>query len=142
MARVAGMWWGSAVACALMWSVGVAAGGQQPTQTPREVAAKMKNPVASNPASIASGQALYGKYCRFCHGATAQGDSPSAPKDMKPSNLTDTTWDRGSSPGEIFTVIQEGAGPEFKMKGLKGKVSDQDTWHLVNYVRSLGGVAK
>jgi len=142
MARVSGMWWGSAVACALVWSVGLAAGQQPPTQTPRAVAAKMTNPVASNPASIASGQALYGKYCRFCHGATAQGDSPSAPKDMKPSNLTDTTWDRGSSPGEIFTVIQEGAGPEFKMKGLKGKVTDQDTWHLVNYVRSLGGVAK
>ena len=103
---------------------------------------QITNPVASNPASLAAGQALYGKYCRFCHGATGLGDGPQAPKDMKPSNLTDTTWDRGSSPGEIFTVIQEGAGPEFKMKGLKGKVSDQDTWHIVNYVRSLGGVAK
>ena len=143
MARVAGMWWGSAVACALVWSVAVAAGEQQPpAQTPRAVAAKITNPVASNPASIAAGQALYGKYCRFCHGATGLGDSPSAPKDMKPASLADTTWDRGSSPGEIFVVIQEGAGPEFKMKGLKGKVSDQDTWHLVNYVRSLGGVAK
>jgi mono/diheme cytochrome c family protein len=142
MATVAGMWWGSVVGCALVWSVGVAAVGQPPTQTPRAVAAKMTNPVPSTPASIASGQALYGKYCRFCHGATAQGDSPSAPKDMKPSNLTDATWDRGSSPGEIFVVIQEGAGPEFKMKGLKGKVSEQDTWHIVNYVRSLGGVAK
>jgi hypothetical protein len=28
------------------------------------------------------------------------------------------------------------------MKGLKGKISEQDTWHLVNYVRSLGGVKK
>ena len=85
----------------------------------------MTSPVPSTPASIASGQALYGKDRRFCHGATAQGDSPSAPKDMKPSDLTDATWDCGSSPGEIFTVIEEGAGPEFKMKGLKGKVGDQ-----------------
>ena len=132
-----------AAVCALVGSVAVAAGGQPPPQqTPRAVAAKLTSPVASNAASIAAGQALYGKYCRFCHGATGRGDSPSAPKDIKPSNLTDETWDRGSSPGEIFVVIQEGAGPEFKMKGLKGKVSDQDTWHLVNYVRSLGGVAK
>ena len=61
---------------------------------------------------------------------------------MKPSNLTDATWDRGSTDGEIFIVIQEGAGPEYKMKGLKGKIGDQDTWHLVNYVRSLGGAKK
>lgn len=122
----------------LMASV-AAAGGQT---TPRAEAAKLKNPVPSNAASIAAGQALYGKYCRFCHGATGAGDSPSAPKDMKPSNLTDATWDRGSSDGEIYVVIQEGAGPDFKMKGLKGKISDQDTWHLVNYVRSLGGAKK
>ena len=58
---------------------------------------------------------------------------------MKPSNLTDATWDRGSTDGEIYTVIQEGAGPDFKMKGLKGKIADQDAWHVVNYVRSLAG---
>ena len=82
---------------------------------PRAEAAKLKNPVPANAASIAAGQALYGKYCRFCHGATGAGDGPSAPKDVKPSNLTDATWDRGSSDGEIFVVIQEGAGPDFKM---------------------------
>ena len=70
------------------------------------------------------------------------GDGPSAPKDTKPSDLTDATWDRGSTDGEIFIVIQEGAGPDYKMKGLKGKISDQDTWNVVNYVRSLGGVKK
>lgn len=110
--------------------------------TPRAEAAKLKNPVPANAASIAAGQGLYTKYCRFCHGTTGKGDSPSAPKDMKPSNLTDATWDRGSTDGEIFVVIQEGAGPDFKMKGLKGKISDQDTWQIVNYVRSLGGAAK
>lgn len=129
-----------AYAWAVALSVGLAAGEGQ--TTPRADAAKLKNPVASNAASIASGQQLYQKYCRFCHGATGRGDSPSAPKDMKPSNLADAAWDRGSTDGEIFVVIQEGAGPDFKMKGLKGKISDQDTWHVVNYVRSLGGAQK
>ncbi len=133
--------WGGAV----VWSVTlvtslIAAGGGQTTS--RAEAAKLKNPTAASAASVATGQQLYQKYCRFCHGATGQGDSPSAPKDMKPSNLADSAWDRGSSDGEIFAVIQEGAGPDYKMKGLKGKVSDADTWHLVNYVRSLGGVKK
>jgi mono/diheme cytochrome c family protein len=110
--------------------------------TSRADAAKLKNPIATSAASVATGQQLFQKYCRFCHGATGKADSPMAPKDMKPSNLSDGTWDRGSSDGEIFVVIQEGAGPDYKMKGLKGKVSDADTWHLVNYVRSLGGVKK
>ena len=126
------------------WTLVLAASlAAQPAQpTPRAEAAKLKNPFPSNAASISTGQQLYQKYCRFCHGATGVGDGPSAPKDTKPSNLTDATWDRGSTDGEIFIVIQEGAGPEYKMKGLKGKVSEQDTWQLVNYVRSLGGVKK
>jgi mono/diheme cytochrome c family protein len=121
---------------------GSLAAAQGGGQTPRAEAAKMKNPVAASAASVATGQALFQKYCRFCHGATGNGVSPMAPKDMTPPDLTDGVWDRGSSDGEIFVVIQEGAGPEFKMKGLKGKISEQDTWHLVNYVRSLGGVKK
>jgi cytochrome c len=119
----------------------VAAGGADQT-TARPVAAKMKNPVESSPASLKTGQQLYQKYCRFCHGTTGLGDGAQAPKDSKPSNLTDGTWDRGSSDGEIFVVIQEGAGPDYKMKGLKGKLTEQDTWHLVNYVRSLASAQK
>jgi len=133
--------WGGAVVWGVTLATSLIAAGDGQT-TSRAEAAKLKNPTAVSAASVATGQQLFQKYCRFCHGATGQGDSPSAPKDMKPSNLADTTWDRGSSDGEIFVVIQEGAGPDYQMKGLKGKVSDADTWHLVNYVRSLGGVKK
>jgi mono/diheme cytochrome c family protein len=52
--------------------------------------------------------------------------------------LTDAKWDRGSSDGEIFTVIHDGAGPKFDMKGYKGKLSDTDIWNVVNYLRSIG----
>ena len=131
---------GGVAAWSLALAASLAAGGEQ--TTPRDVAAKLKNPVASNAASVTAGQQLFQKYCRVCHGATGRGDSPSAPKDMKPSNLTDATWDRGSTDGEIFVVIQEGAGPDFKMKGLKGKIGDQDAWHLVNFVRSLSSAQK
>lgn len=130
--------WGAA-ACLATAAVLGAAGEQT---TPRAAAAKMKNPVAASPASIATGQQLFQKYCRFCHGATGRGDSPSAPKDMQPSNLADANWTRGGSDGEIFVVIMEGAGPDYKMKGLKGKLADQDAWHLVNYVKSLSSAQK
>ena len=102
-------------------------------------AAKMiKNPVASTPASITAGAAAYKKYCAFCHGVTGKGDGPLAPKDSDPPDLTDDDWDRGSTDGEIFTVISGGAGTDSKMVAFKGKIPDQDMWHIVNYIRSLG----
>ena len=141
MVRVSRGLFGSA---ALAWLVAVSVAAQTPARpaaVPPE-AKKMKAAVASSPAAIEAGKQLFAKYCRFCHGNTGAGDSTMAPKDMKPSNLADTTWTRGSSEGEIFWIIQNGAPPEYQMKPLKGKVSDADTWNLVHFVRSLGGVPK
>ncbi len=101
-------------------------------------AAKMKNLVASSAESVAAGKAAFTKNCRFCHGADAKGNGPMAPKDTHPPDLTDTKWDRGSSDGEIFVVIRDGAGPKFDMKGYKGKLTDTDIWNVVNYLRSVG----
>jgi mono/diheme cytochrome c family protein len=98
----------------------------------------MKNPVASTPASITAGAAAYKKYCAFCHGVAGKGDGPLAPKDAKPADLTDATWDHGSTDGEIFNSIQNGTGANSKMVAFKGKMPDQDMWHIVNYLRSLG----
>jgi mono/diheme cytochrome c family protein len=100
-------------------------------------ARKMKNPVASNATSVAAGKTAYQKYCRFCHGAEGLGDGPSAPKGSKPSNLTDREWTRGSTDGEIFVVLRDGAGPKFEMKGFKGRMTDEDMWYVVNYIRSI-----
>jgi len=101
-------------------------------------AAKLKNPVAPGAESVAAGKATYTKNCRFCHGTDAKGNGPMAPQGTHPSDLTDAKWDRGSSDGEIFTVIHDGAGPKFDMKGYKGKLSDTDIWNVVNYLRSIG----
>ena len=100
-------------------------------------AMKIQNPVASSPASIKAGQALFQKNCRFCHNADAKGNGPMAPEGTHPSDLTDAKWDRGGSDGEIFAVIRDGAGPKFDMKGYKSKMTETDLWNLVNYLRSL-----
>ena len=100
-------------------------------------AKKMKNPVESNAASIAAGKAAFQKNCRFCHGAEAKGNGPMAPEGTHPSDLTDAKWDRGGSDGEIFVVIRDGAGPKFDMKGYKSKMTENDIWNVVNYIRSL-----
>lgn len=109
---------------------------QNPGGSPE--ARKLKNTVAASAASIASGKALYQRNCRFCHGDDAKGNGKMAPKDTHPSNLTDATWDRGSTDGEIFAVLRDGAGPAFSMKGYKGRMTDTEMWNVVNYLRSLG----
>ena len=98
----------------------------------------IKNPVASTPASITAGAAGYKKYCAFCHGVTGKGDGPLAPKDADPPDLTDAAWDHGSTDGEIFALMQNGAGTDSKMVAFKGKMPDQDMWHIINFLRSLG----
>jgi mono/diheme cytochrome c family protein len=130
--------WAAVTASSVMAQAPAPAG---PAAVPAD-AKSMKAAFPSSPAAIEAGKVLFTKYCRFCHGNTGAGDSTMAPKTMKPSNLTDKEWVRGSSEGEIFWVIQNGAPPKYEMKGNKGKISDADTWNLVHYVRSLGGVTK
>ena len=57
--------------------------------------------------------------------------------DIVPPNLTDAEWIHGNTDGEIYTMIQNGAGGTSVMKGFKGKMPDRDMWNVVNYLRSL-----
>lgn len=98
----------------------------------------IENPVPTTAASVTAGAATYKKYCAFCHGVAAEGDGPLAPEGSNPPNLTDATWIHGSTDGEIFTVIANGAGANSLMVPFQGKMPDQDLWHIVNYLRSLG----
>ena len=107
-------------------------GGGNPT------AAAVKNPIPSSPKSIDDGRRLYQTNCRHCHGARGLGDGPLAPTNPSPSNLTDAEWNHGSSDGEIFALISNGAGPDSQMKAMKTKLSASDIWNVVNYIRSLG----
>jgi mono/diheme cytochrome c family protein len=90
-------------------------------------AAALKNPTPATPDSIASGQQLYSRFCRACHGSTGNGG-------LGPS-LIDETWNHGSSDGEIYWVIRNGAGD--RMEAWDDRLSEADTWNVVNYIRSL-----
>ena len=99
----------------------------------------VKNPVPSTPTSINAGRTVYNMNCRQCHGLRLKGDGPLAPKNPKPSDLTDDKWDHGSSDGEIFAVIWNGAPqPMSEMKPMKDTLRDRDVWNVVNFIRSMG----
>ena len=100
-------------------------------------AAKLVNPVKSTPETIAAGKVIYDKQCASCHGTTGLGDGKSGTLlNPKPSNLADASWKHGPSDGEIFTVIKDGA-TKTPMKGYASKMTTQEMWSVVNYIRSL-----
>ncbi len=101
--------------------------------------AARKNPAPSTPASITAGRALYNKNCRHCHGIRGVGDGPLAPSNPKPANLTDDKWDHGSSDGEIFAIIWNGApAKDSEMKPMKGTLTERNVWDIVNFLRTIG----
>ena len=99
-------------------------------------AAALKNPVAATAESIAAGEQLYRKNCAPCHGVKAEGGSGN---DLIPASpdLTDATWDHGSTDGAIFHNIKNGVAPDFNMTPWKDQMKDDDIWNVVNYLRSI-----
>jgi len=94
----------------------------------------MKNPIATSDVSIKAGQALYVKTCAACHGKTGIGDGPKA------KSLKTTVGDfskavsQNQTDGEHFYKTKTGRGD---MPKYEGKMSDEDIWNIVNYVRTL-----
>ena len=131
-----GAWTLLIIGCALVWLTASAAAQTRGGDPKLKL---LKNPVPSTPASITAGRALYAKNCRHCHGLRGKGDGPLAPKNPSPATLIDDKWDHGSSDGEIFTIILNGApAKDSEMKGMKGTLTPTQIWQVVNFLRSIG----
>jgi mono/diheme cytochrome c family protein len=127
--------------CLCIYAVGgVAFGAPQPVAVKKggnPEAAKIKNPVASTPASIAAGKRSYTRLCTKCHGPEGAGDGTGATGPVAPQDMTDAAWEYGGSDGEIFTVIHDGIPKSPDMEGYSSRMSDTDIWNVVNYLRTL-----
>jgi mono/diheme cytochrome c family protein len=97
-------------------------------------AAKLRNPAAATPESLAAGKRLYQRLCIRCHGAGGKGDGEAA-VGAEPADLVSGKWTFGSTDGEIYAAIREGTSKD--MEGYAERISETDTWNVVNYVRSL-----
>ena len=87
---------------------------------------------------MAAGKRFYTQFCANCHGPVGKGDGTTAGADP-PSDLTDGVWDYGASDGEIFAVIHDGLTGK-DMGGYAGRISDNDIWNVVNFIRTLSRV--
>lgn len=107
---------------------------QEPHRNPE--AQKLKNPEPKNDESIEAGKKLYQRHCASCHGPQGKGDGGMALSGGTPSDLTDETWDYGSTDGEIFVSIRDGVSAD--MLAYKDKLNEKQIWQVVHYLRSLG----
>jgi mono/diheme cytochrome c family protein len=100
-----------------------------------DAAKALKSPVSSTSDSIARGKRLYQTHgCANCHGADGKALIEVV---ANATDLTDpSVWKNGTSEGLVFRSIRDGAG--LAMPPFKTEVDSQDDlWHLVNFVRSL-----
>lgn len=94
----------------------------------------MKNPVATNDASVKAGKTVYDKNCASCHGKAGLGDGVKAralktfPGDFSKAEYQDQT------DGDHFFKTKTGRG---EMPKYEGKLADNDIWNTVNYMRTF-----
>ncbi len=89
-------------------------------------AAKRRNPVAANKASIEEGRRLFQENCASCHGPTGRGDGPAAAQ---------LTMMAGHHPaGDLAWKIANGRGA---MPPWKDTLNENQIWTLVSYIKTL-----
>jgi mono/diheme cytochrome c family protein len=94
----------------------------------------MKNPVAVGDASTKAGLAVYTKNCASCHGKAGLGDGVKA-RALKefPGDFSKAPF-HGQTDGDHFYKTKFGRG---EMPKYEGKLTDDDIWNVVNYMRTL-----
>lgn len=110
----------------------------QPTVANRPLLDRLRNPVARTAQSLERGKDRFQIYCQVCHGPEARGDGPvSAAMGGVVRNLQLPQM-KQITDGWMFGVISGGFGlmPEYG-----SKLTPEDRWNIVNYVRLLQGAS-
>lgn len=127
-----------AAACALLAAAAPAPGAAAAAAASQEeAAAAPENPIEATEESVRAGLRVYGRFCRSCHGVRGDGRGQNPSPGTRPANLIDDEWVHGGSDGEIYTVIRQGVPPAYDMDAWEGRITDEEIWHVVNFLRFL-----
>jgi mono/diheme cytochrome c family protein len=105
--------------------------------TPSGQNADLVNPIPPNAASVDAGRAIYQEMCVPCHGVAGKGDGPvGLTLNPRPADLTLHAVPGVHTDGQLYEWIT-GGFPGSVMPAFKDRLSDDDRWNAVNFIRTL-----
>jgi mono/diheme cytochrome c family protein len=97
-----------------------------------------RNPFAPTSESLALGERVYRAHCQICHGADGYGNGPAATGMYPPPTDFVVHFASGHThpDGRLYYWITHGiAGTA--MPAFGGRLSDAESWHVVNFLRTF-----
>jgi mono/diheme cytochrome c family protein len=99
-----------------------------------------RNPIPPTTESVAIGRQVYQAQCAACHGAQGRGDGPAAAT-LNPPPLDLTQHVGLHTDGELHRWISDGV-PGTAMPAFRDRLTPDERWHLINYLRTLAPVSR
>jgi mono/diheme cytochrome c family protein len=98
-----------------------------------------KSPVAGNTAAAAHGRAVFAGNCARCHGPDGKGNGPDSDS---AADLTDDLRTEINTEGVLFYKVWNGHAVQLRvqiddMPAFQGKLSKDDVWAVVEYLKVL-----
>lgn len=97
------------------------------------------NPYEGDAGSAALGEPIYAAHCASCHGPKGFGDGPMGKSfEPPPTNLRAYIVEYGTAHFAAHVAYGKTGNPA--MPAFIKTLSEDEVWHVTNYVFSLGGV--
>jgi mono/diheme cytochrome c family protein len=94
-----------------------------------------KSPLKPSADLVKKGKTIFTANCQKCHGATGVGDGPDSNPQSPAADLTDDFRTALNPDGVLYYKIWNGHGND--MPAFKSKLTKDDVWTVVEYVKSL-----
>jgi mono/diheme cytochrome c family protein len=96
-----------------------------------------RNPLPTDPQTLADGREAFGHYCTACHGMDGQKTGvPFADHMSPPIPSLASAEVQQYTDGQLKWILDYGLWPS-GMPGSKGTLSDEELWSIVVYMRHL-----
>ena len=95
-----------------------------------------KNPLNPSADLVKKGKSTFQSNCQKCHGPEGKGDGPDSDPKEPAADLTDDFRTPLNPDGVLYYKVWNGHPPQ--MPAFKSKLSKDEVWTVVEYIKTLG----